>query len=74
MYAKDVSSPILVCICRFIVWKFLNGLVFEKLAPLLLEFFNRLHGHVVQSGMRRETLKVNPILHRTAAEAAIVLF
>lgn len=60
--------------CRFIVWKVWEGVDFWDLAPVLSQFFALLHEQEVQSGMSRETLKVNATPHRTEADAAIVLF
>lgn len=40
----------------------------------LTQLFNLPRGHVLQSGITRESLKVSPMLDRTAADAAMILF
>ena len=39
-----------------------------------MQLFSLFRGHVLQSGITRESLKVSPMLDRTAAEAAMFLF
>ena len=76
--AKSVSklhlSPILVCKCRFIVRKQSKETLLCRLAALLAQLFNLYRGHVLQSGIARESLKVSPMPDRTAAAAAMILF
>lgn len=76
--AKSVSklyySPIVVCKCRFIVLKLSEGPLFCKLVTPFTQVFNLYSGHVLQSGITRESLKVSPMLDRTAAADAIFLF
>lgn len=67
-------SPILVCKCRFIVRRLSKDPLLCKLAAFFALHFNLNSGHVLQSGITRESLKVSPMLDRTAAEAAMTLF